>query len=184
MYYGKKNLTVPAGVTATTWTADKDGMKVSKTYNANDIVPAGEAVVLQGEAGIYSFAVAEKAAAEPDANNMLLGFDDAAETVGPNASASYLFYILSTNKDGEEVGFYFKEDEGAAFVSAPHKAYLAVPADVAAGFYTFDGATDGINSVANVNAENNEVYSLSGVRMNGKLQKGIYIVNGKKVVIK
>ena len=184
MYYGKKNLTVPAGVTATTWTADKDGMKVSKTYNTNDIVPAGEAVVLQGEAGIYSFAVAEKAAAEPDANNMLLGFDDAAETVGPNASASYLFYILSTNKDGEEVGFYFKEDEGAAFVSAPHKAYLAVPADVAAGFYTFDGATDGINSVANVNAENNEVYSLSGVRMNGKLQKGIYIVNGKKVVIK
>ncbi len=184
MYYGKKNLAVPAGVTATTWTADKDGMKVSKTYNANDIVPAGEAVVLQGEAGIYSFAVAEKAAAEPDANNMLLGFDDAAETVGPNASASYLFYILSTNKDGEEVGFYFKEDEGAAFVSAPHKAYLAVPADVAAGFYTFDGATDGINSVANVNAENNEVYSLSGVRMNGKLQKGIYIVNGKKVVIK
>ena len=184
MYYGKKNLTVPAGVTATTWTADKDGMKVSKTYNANDIVPAGEAVVLQGEAGIYSFAVAEKAAAEPDANNMLLGFDDATETVGPNASASYLFYILSTNKDGEEVGFYFKEDEGAAFVSAPHKAYLAVPADVAAGFYTFDGATDGINSVANVNAENNEVYSLSGVRMNGKLQKGIYIVNGKKVVIK
>lgn len=184
MYYGKKNLTVPAGVTATTWTADKDGMKVSKTYKANDIVPAGEAVVLQGEAGIYSFAVAEKAAAEPDANNMLLGFDDAAETVGPNASASYLFYILSTNKDGEEVGFYFKEDEGAAFVSAPHKAYLAVPADVAAGFYTFDGATDGINSVANVNAENNEVYSLSGVRMNGKLQKGIYIVNGKKVVIK
>ncbi len=184
MYYGKKNLAVPAGVTATTWTADKDGMKVSKTYKANDIVPAGEAVVLQGEAGIYSFAVAEKAAAEPDANNMLLGFDDAAETVGPNASASYLFYILSTNKDGEEVGFYFKEDEGAAFVSAPHKAYLAVPADVAAGFYTFDGATDGINSVANVNAENNEVYSLSGVRMNGKLQKGIYIVNGKKVVIK
>lgn len=184
MYYGKKNLAVPAGVTATTWTADKDGMKVSKTYNANDIVPAGEAVVLQGEAGIYSFAVAEKAAAEPDANNMLLGFDDAAETVGPNASASYLFYILSTNKDGEEVGFYFKEDEGAAFVSAPHKAYLAVPADVAAGFYTFDGATDGINSVANMNAENNEVYSLSGVRMNGKLQKGIYIVNGKKVVIK
>ena len=82
------------------------------------------------------------------------------------------------------MGFYFKEDEGAAFVSAPHKAYLAVPADVAAGFYTFDGATDGINSVANVNAENNEVYSLSGVRMNGKLQKGIYIVNGKKVVIK
>ena len=189
MYYGKKNLTVPAGVTATTWTADKDGMKVSKTYKANDIVPAGEAVVLQGEAGIYSFAVAEKAAAEPDANNMLLGFDDAAETVGPNASASYLFYILSTNKDGEEVGFYFKEDEGAAFVSAPHKAYLAVPKSLSQGAnsFSFDlfGTTDGINQakVAEVNAQG--VYTLSGVRVDAqKLQKGIYIVNGKKMVIK
>ncbi len=184
MYYGTKNLQVPAGVTAKTYTVDNTGMKVSKTYTANDIIPAGTGVVIEGEAGIYSFAVNGTTASTTDPNNMLLGSDDVITTVGPDEDGSYLFYILSTNSEGNEVGFYFKNEEGAAFTNAPHKAYLAVPAEMAASFYSFDSGSDGINNVVtNVNA-NNDVYSLSGVRMNGKLNKGIYIKNGKKVVIK
>ena len=47
-------------------------------------------------------------------------------------------------------------------------------------------ATDGIENVnvnENVNINNGEIYNLQGIRVN-KAQKGVYIINGKKVVIK
>ncbi len=182
MYYGYKNLEVPTGVTAKTYKADANGLSESKTYAAGSVIPAGTAVVLEGNEGMYTFNATEEEGTV-DANNMLLGFDYTDITVGPDEGGSYLFYALSQSSEGE-VGFYFMEEKGAAFTSSPHKAYLAVPAEMAASFYSFDSGSDGINNVVtNVNA-NDDVYSLSGVRMNGKLNKGIYIKNGKKVVIK
>lgn len=46
-----------------------------------------------------------------------------------------------------------------------------------------EGSGDGIQNVNAVNAQNLTIYNLQGVRMN-QLQKGINIVNGKKIVIK
>lgn len=53
---------------------------------------------------------------------------------------------------------------------------------VAAG-PTEDWVETGINAVA-VKKADNAVYSLTGVKMNGNLKSGLYIVNGKKFVIK
>ena len=52
-------------------------------------------------------------------------------------------------------------------------------------FIGFDDETDGIRQIENgqLTIENAEIYNLSGQRVN-KAQKGIYIVNGKKVVMK
>ena len=48
---------------------------------------------------------------------------------------------------------------------------------------TYTGATVGISTVkADTNA--NTIYNLNGQQMNGMLKSGLYIVNGKKVVIK
>ena len=74
----------------------------------------------------------------------------------------------------------------------PRQAYLVVPLPETgegnlASAYFFDGDATGIYSVnAEVEGTDAEsVYSLSGIRMDGKaLPKGIYIVNGKKKVIK
>ena len=46
------------------------------------------------------------------------------------------------------------------------------------------GKETGINNVTVNATANNKVYTISGLRVNGKLVPGIYIVNGKKVVIK
>lgn len=73
-----------------------------------------------------------------------------------------------------------KGGEGA-YVDAFH-AYLNVenPAGVA-----FNGSTPtAINGVAADKVANTAVYDLSGRRVYGKLQKGLYIMNGKKVVVK
>ncbi len=42
----------------------------------------------------------------------------------------------------------------------------------------------GINAVRNGQLNGKEAYTLQGVRVNGTAQKGVYIVNGKKVVVK
>ena len=50
--------------------------------------------------------------------------------------------------------------------------------------FSFDGTT-GIAEVESAVNDNDEVYTISGLRVDGSnLSKGVYIVNGKKVIIK
>lgn len=46
------------------------------------------------------------------------------------------------------------------------------------------GMETGINQVTTLNAATNKIYTLSGLRVNGKLVPGVYIINGKKVIVK
>lgn len=46
------------------------------------------------------------------------------------------------------------------------------------------GMETGINHVTTLNAATNKIYTLSGLRVNGKLVPGVYIINGKKVIVK
>jgi hypothetical protein len=118
---------------------------------------------------------------------MLRGYDPdydlSAMTTGPG-NDSYKFYLLSTRED--EVGLYYGATDGAAFECAPNKAYLAVPVSLANNTksFIFDHTT-GIDAVQNAFTSDAAIYNLQGVRMNTqKLNRGIYIMNGKKVVIK
>ena len=72
---------------------------------------------------------------------------------------------------------------GASTVPAG-KAYLLatdVPANVRALDMVVDGGADGISAIDNAQSTGNAIFDLSGRRV-AKAQKGIYIVNGKKVV--
>ena len=97
-------------------------------------------------------------------------------------------YVLQTPTDGENVGvqaFYKVNDE---FTATPYKCYLTYDASnsVKALFLGF-GDADAIRSIENessmFNVESSKVYNLAGQRLQ-KLQKGINIVNGKKVLVK
>jgi hypothetical protein len=46
------------------------------------------------------------------------------------------------------------------------------------------GNFNSITEVREAEASNNGIYNLNGMRVSGKLQKGVYIVNGKKVVVR
>ena len=66
-------------------------------------------------------------------------------------------------------------------VNAPaYRAYLTAPAAGANAFF-FDFDTTGINAIDALTNGNAVIYDLQGRRVN-KAEKGIYIVNGKKVV--
>ena len=133
-----------------------------------------------------------------------MGFDEDATTIAPNNedAGSYKFYMLSlnANHEPESIGFYYAAPNGAPFTSKAHKAYLPVMNNVAANIHAFllndNVVTDeGIEStgidtvVGRQSTFNGALYNLQGQRvnehlLNAKAKKGIYIVNGRKVVIK
>ena len=184
LYYSDMNLVVPEGVTATTYKVTEGSLAESKTYEPNDVIPAATGVVLYTvKPATYSFTITSQAG-EADADNMLQG-TDAATTI---SEAGYKYYILSKSKDGQKIGFYYQNEDGSAVNNGAHKAYLPVPEAAAGGAkgWSFDGEATGIRSIeAGAGVENAVIYNLSGVRMNSQnLPKGIYIVNGKKMVVK
>lgn len=98
----------------------------------------------------------------------------------------FKFYKLAydnfTEKTG--LGFYWGAAEGGAFTVKPGLAYLAVPQAQAANVkgFSFDGTQTGINGVEATTAKG-AIYNLNGQRVE-KAQRGIYIQNGKKFVVK
>ena len=184
LYYSDMNLIVPEGETATTYKVAEGSLAESKTNEPNDVIPAATGVVLYTvKPATYSFTITSQAG-EADADNMLQG-TDAATTI---SEAGYKYYILSKSKDGQKIGFYYQNEDGSAVNNGAHKAYLPVPEAAAGGAkgWSFDGEATGIRSIeAGAGVENAVIYNLSGVRMNSQnLPKGIYIVNGKKMVVK
>ncbi len=82
----------------------------------------------------------------------------------------------------EKTGFYQVEAEHEPTITANH-AYLTVPgASSVKAFFFDEGTATAIQSVFSGVAAG-EIYDLSGRKLN-KLQKGVNIVNGKKVMVK
>ena len=175
------------------------------TFRENDVLPGQGAYLVKGAAGEYTFPTAEEGTVTDLGENMLIssGMGDvsaddmlAIAKAATNHEGDFKFYKLSLNGKGEagSVGFYWGAAKGAAFnYTKAHQAFLAVPQtgesiesgdDVAA--YLFDGDKTGIyNVMATESESSDDTYTLSGIRVENKqLPKGIYIKNGKKVVVK
>lgn len=108
-------------------------------------------------------------------------FDKAFKGVYAPQSAEGLFGI--TDKGDLQIG-------GAEAKIKPfHAYYKAAEGETPAAKISFEGEATGINNVAAATVANGAVYDLSGRRVAEKLAgaslvKGIYVVNGKKVVVK
>lgn len=185
MYYATLPLEVPAGVTATTYKVVDGHLVESHVYNTGDVIAAGTGFVVNtATPGTYTFK-SSLSAGTGDPENMLTGSD----TEVTDAQAGYLYYILSTPADDPngEVGFYFQIDDGSEVESEPHKAYLKVPVDAAAGakYFLFNDDPTGINTLDNDQRNSNAAtYNMQGQRVDSKAGKGVYIQNGKKVIKK
>ena len=182
LYYGDKNLVVPDGVEAFAITVEGSSMTKSQVYAAGDVIPQGTGVLLQASKGDYIFDVTtEEGTAATD--NMLRGSDEEEETTGGDV---YLMLSLNAKSDPSSVGFYYGAADGGPFVNGAHKAYLALTAEQVAGakYVWFD--TTGISAVEAVENNNSDVYTVTGVQVNKRfdLPKGIYVVGGKKIVVK
>ena len=160
MYIPETSVEVPAGVQAFTGTIVDELLWLRPVES---VVMKGQAVVLKGAAGYYSFKPVDAGVGYIQSD--LVGADE-------DITADGSQYVLA-QKNGT-VGFYKAEGTIAA-----GKAYLLGGANVKGFGLSFDGET-GIAEIAE-NAENDAIYDLSGRRVE-KAQKGIYIINGKKVL--
>ena len=130
-------------------------------------VPAGTAVIVKAEAAA-SYLVDTTTDAVLGASNELV-----AATADVTADGTQ--YVLA-QVDGT-VGFY-KTNEGSTIAAG--KGYLVISQPMAA-FYPFgSGEATGISGIG-ASTENAVIYNLAGQRVS-KMQKGINIVNGKKVL--
>jgi sialidase-1 len=189
LYYSNMNLMVPEGVTAYT-AAVSDG-KITLT-DITGAIPAGTGVVLKTDSKLatnttFTFIKATTGGTAAT-DNMLLGTDDAAMTYAGEGSWKYYALSLNGSNSPNTVGFYYRKGcpNGEAFQNGAHKAYLAVPIEQAsdAKGFAFSDAVTGIEVPNSETTQKGEgIYNLSGQRVS-TLSKGIFIVNGKKVVVK
>ncbi len=159
-----------SGVSA--YTAKVNGAYVTLT-EVNE-VPAGTAVILKADAGTYQ--ITKTSEVEAIEGNELLASDG-------NVKGDGTIYALGYQN--EQVGFYLmKKDEAVPAGKAYLKVAAADPTQGVREFLAFaEGETDGIQTLSDSLLKGENIYSLSGQRVQ-KAQKGIYIVNGKKIMVK
>ena len=139
------------------------------------ILPANTAVFVNAAQGDYTFTYTATAA---EATSMLAGtlYN---KNIEPAANAR--IYVLSIVNG--VVGLYPAKvnEEGTVFNNA-NKAYLEIASASKAIQFNFEGTT-GIENVQGADAEA-VIYDLTGRRVQQMNAAGIYIVNGKKVLVK
>lgn len=150
-------------------------------------VPANTGVLLKSVGAEATYSVIGLAPAIE--NNLLCAsVEEGQTTAADGTTEGYSFFKLSYNQAGEneKLGFYWAAENGAPFISKAGLAYLAVKtADVAAvkGFSLFDMETDISKVTGSAAAGNGVIYDLQGRRVE-RAVRGLYIVNGRKVMVK
>ena len=159
-------LSIPEGVTAYTGTVNGAWLTLNEVMGG--VIPANTGVVLKAAANTYNFVVAD--------NVEGIDGNDLAGTAAKASCTAEANYTLANGEDG--VGFYLYQGT----TLAGFRAYLP-KGDAAAPALRIRlaGEETGIEQIAG-DAEL-VIYDLAGRRVE-KMEKGIYIVNGKKVVIK
>lgn len=194
-YYGTYSnsnaFVVPEGLRVSAITYNTTTKKIElDNYSTGDIVAAGEGVLVSSKTyGDYTVELTNETGTSKS-GNLLVGTGDSGATASDMSDTNYYYYRLTMKDD--KPGFWWKTAEGAGFALAANRAYLKVSKETAAsarGFNLFndEDETTGIHSIENgkLTMENGAWYTLGGQKMNGKpATKGIYIINGKKVVVK
>ena len=169
---------IPQGVTAYyAKSAEVAGMLNLKAVEGN-VLPAGEGVVLIGES-------ANVAQMLPVAGEIVTAFEEGLNQFANSAYSDVVLgdnaYVLSKTT-AEGIGIY-KAATGGKLQQG--KAYLDFGASTVARFVlNFSGVATDIEGAPIVAPSQQVIYDLSGRRVNAVTKGGIYIVNGKKMIIK
>ena len=166
-YVTKSAVQIPSGIEA--FTVDAITSK-SVALGVVEKVPAGTPIILKGE-GTYTLQFINPADAEDVSSNLL--------KAGPFASDGATIYALAKK---DVVGFY-PVAEGVTVPAG--KAYIEVEKEEAPvkGYLALGDGADAINNIA-VEAANGAIYNIAGQKMESIKNGGLYIVNGKKVLVK
>ena len=192
-FYAPVALDVPAGVIACTGQVVDNYLALNAI--GSDVIPANTGVILlaneSNESVTYNFSI-HTGVVDPIADNDIMG-SVAKTLVAPEDG--YNCYVLANGDDG--VGLYkaqLNQSNNTAFLNNACKAYLPVskpavdePAQAARAFTMRFGRNQGGTTEiegSELDAQGSQlIYDLQGRRVLNPT-KGMYIVNGKKVIFK
>lgn len=188
-YNDNLGVTIPEGIDAKCGVitdVNNGALTIDYRYAAGAEIPAGNAVLVKVGKAMQIPLIVSKHTSNVIAENMLKGQATTGDFI---ADPDYKYYKLAYNNFNtkEGLGFYFGAENGGAFTVPAGMAYLAVPRSMAVKCFLLDGSATGIEDIeAGQTAEAvKTVYTLDGRKVEAqKLPKGIYIVNGKKVIVK
>lgn len=149
-------------------------------------VPANTGVLLKSKSATASYYYAKSSYEVNLSGNMLKPAPVGGGEFKPETGYKYYKLAYNNYSTKQGLGFYWGAENGGAFKVKDGLAYLAVPsadAHNAKGF-RFDGVTDGIGGVEVDRNKPHDLYNLIGQRVVGKAAPGLYVVNGKKVIIR
>lgn len=173
-YATTNNVVVPSdkNVKVMTVKVNAEGTAIElNEVKAGTVIPGNTGFLVKAAAGKHDFVVTSEAGKELENNNLVAATADV-----PSDGAKY----FALTKIGDKVGFALVEKD---VVIPAGKAYLEVTKGTAAAkFFGLDGEATGINSVKTAKADG-AYYTLEGVKTT-KPVKGLYIHNGKKIVVK
>ncbi|MCK8622243.1 Ig domain-containing protein [Prevotella sp. E13-27] len=193
-YYGTfsapYSFIAPADITVSEIGIDEAGKLDVQAYGIEDVVPANTGVMISSTtSGSHTLTVVagNGTSVMRDGNRLrATGNEGITATAMNEADPDCVFYRL-TMHNKTDLGFYWGAAEGAAFDVVANKAYLAVPKSAGAriqGFSFEDGVITGIRNITPALSEGEgAIFDLQGRRV-AKPVNGLYIVNGKKIVIK
>ena len=185
-YCGDAGLAIDAEENACAYTATVSGETIT-LHRLGKVIPAGTAVIIVGEDASIGMTVST-APAEQSPDNDLHGVDVATPLATVKSTYSADAILMLSNKN-QHFGFH-----DVALTNIPaRKAFLAIddpdPSQARQFTMVFDENTTAINE--HESHKSHELsgawYTLDGRRIaNGQkpTAKGLYIVNGKKVIIK
>lgn len=173
-YDSKYAYTIPTGVTA--YKGKVNGDNLVLTAITTGVIPQGEAVILKSTTSGALDLVTVESDDVKDSENILKGSDAELSSVPENC------YILTYGYN--KLGFY--EQPTSTSLKA-HKAYViwSGQTSLAAKCLTmkFEDEATGVEDMTVTENIDKDIYNLNGMRLT-KLQKGINIVGGNKVVVK
>ena len=166
------NAAIPAEVAAYVVSSVEGGY--AQLTEVEGVLPANTAVLINAEASDYEFAYSAATPATVAAN--------ALKGTLYNKNVASAAYALGVKND--VVALYtvnLDQAEGTAFINKAYKAYLPKTTAAESISLRLEGATSIDNGQLTMDNESTFIYDLLGRRVE-KMVKGVYIVNGKKVI--
>lgn len=182
---------MPKGCQGFVVTKENDGIKLTEKYKSGDAVPAKTPLLIKAAPGTYPiYQTVYKGTAPAEGENLLRGEFDAKGniTYGLKNKENYYYYYKLTTQNKANFGFYFGAEYGGPFkMSNTSRAYLVLPREQSSSVKSLVLDDAILETAVSLPTESKptdgHTYDLSGRLCQGKLVPGIYIQNGRKIVV-
>lgn len=179
-HWADKNYALPVALRGATIRMNGNAIEPRYDFKGGDVVNKNVALLLNGEAGAYDLVETKFAPASTVdvSGNLLFGRDKEERYT---ATKGHVFTLTTKNS---AIGFYWQKGTNGTYANLKlHRGYIDVNAPAGVQGFNLDG--DFITAIEGLEAETvapqAPIYDLGG-RAVQKPTRGLYIVNGKKVL--